>query len=274
MSLAYAECPLDARESLAAQYFVDAIRYEDTQHSTMLMDAKDLKSALEYNMKYETARTVSKISRHVRTIEIEGNTSRERDDKFESLYNRHGEERDTDSRRGNPSVFSQCTTLKVMFCIGKRKKYYNIIPARSKCFIQGVPEISGQFRYTVTDLPSQVSQKGVLLAATLVDLKREAIPVRVLNLKNKPNILDKGDVIETREPVVDIFAHPQEFYDIQHLPSILEKLEILKEEQRRAGAYAHGPDIAPLIFGDHHQQQQIYKTFPSLPLWTEISSPD
>ncbi|GBN02446.1 hypothetical protein AVEN_141611-1 [Araneus ventricosus] len=31
MSLAYAECPLDVRESLAAQYFVDAIRDEDTQ---------------------------------------------------------------------------------------------------------------------------------------------------------------------------------------------------------------------------------------------------
>ncbi|GBN70391.1 hypothetical protein AVEN_55137-1 [Araneus ventricosus] len=31
MSMAYAECPLDVRESLAAQYFVDAIRDEDTQ---------------------------------------------------------------------------------------------------------------------------------------------------------------------------------------------------------------------------------------------------
>ncbi|GFT21110.1 transposon Ty3-I Gag-Pol polyprotein [Nephila pilipes] len=36
MSLAYAECPLDIRKSLAAQYFVDAIRDEDTQHSTRL----------------------------------------------------------------------------------------------------------------------------------------------------------------------------------------------------------------------------------------------
>ncbi|GBN24263.1 hypothetical protein AVEN_109699-1 [Araneus ventricosus] len=41
MSLTYAECPLDVRESLAVQYFVDAIRDEDTQHSTRLMDAKD-----------------------------------------------------------------------------------------------------------------------------------------------------------------------------------------------------------------------------------------
>ncbi|GBM94108.1 hypothetical protein AVEN_237383-1 [Araneus ventricosus] len=52
MSLAYAERPLDVRESLAVQFFVDAIRDEDTQLSTRLMDFTDLKSALAYSMKY------------------------------------------------------------------------------------------------------------------------------------------------------------------------------------------------------------------------------
>ncbi|GBM20041.1 hypothetical protein AVEN_77954-1 [Araneus ventricosus] len=88
MSLAYAECPLDVRESLAAQYFANTIRDEDTQHSTRLMDAKDLKSSLAYSMKYEAARTVSKTSRHVRSMETEDHTSRERDDKFEFFINR------------------------------------------------------------------------------------------------------------------------------------------------------------------------------------------
>ncbi|GBM08895.1 hypothetical protein AVEN_57442-1 [Araneus ventricosus] len=88
MSLAYAECPLDVRASLASQYFVDAIRDEGAQHSTRLMDAKDLKSALAYSMKYEAARTVSKTSKHVKSVEIEDSTSRERDDKFECLLNR------------------------------------------------------------------------------------------------------------------------------------------------------------------------------------------
>ncbi|GBM07352.1 hypothetical protein AVEN_187890-1 [Araneus ventricosus] len=88
MSLAYAECPLDVRESLAAQYFVDAIKDEDTQHSTRLMDAKDLKSSLAYSMKYEAARSVSKTSRHVRSIETEDHMSRVRDDKFEFFFNR------------------------------------------------------------------------------------------------------------------------------------------------------------------------------------------
>ncbi|GBL94799.1 hypothetical protein AVEN_27266-1 [Araneus ventricosus] len=37
ISLAYAECPLDIRKSLAVQFFVDAIRDEETQLSTCLI---------------------------------------------------------------------------------------------------------------------------------------------------------------------------------------------------------------------------------------------
>ncbi|GBO13837.1 hypothetical protein AVEN_181901-1 [Araneus ventricosus] len=85
MSLAYAKCPQDVRDSLAAQYFVDAIKDEDTQHATRLMDARDLKSALAYSMKYEAAKTVSKTSRHVRSIGIEDDTGKEKDEKFDCL---------------------------------------------------------------------------------------------------------------------------------------------------------------------------------------------
>ncbi|GBN88600.1 Retrovirus-related Pol polyprotein from transposon 297 [Araneus ventricosus] len=113
-------------------------------------------------------------------------------------------------------------------------KKRTIIPARSKCLIQGVLEVPGQFRYAVTNFSSQVSQKGVLVAATLVDLEMEVIPVRVLNLNNKPKFLDKGDVIATCEPVVDIVTRPQEFSGTQHLQSTLENLQILNEEQRTA----------------------------------------
>ncbi|GBN15229.1 hypothetical protein AVEN_212713-1, partial [Araneus ventricosus] len=98
----------------------------------------------------------------------------------------------------------------------------------------GVPEASGKFRYAVTDFPSQVSHKGVLVAATLVDLKKEAIPVRVLNLDHKPKTIDKGAVIAKCEPVVDIVARPQEFSESLCFPSILENLEGLNEEQRTA----------------------------------------
>ncbi|GBL90019.1 hypothetical protein AVEN_112240-1 [Araneus ventricosus] len=55
--------------------------------------------------------------------------------------------------------------------------------------------------------------------------KKEAIPVRVLNLDHKPKTIDKGAVIATCEPVVDIIARPQEFSESLRLPSILENLE-------------------------------------------------
>ncbi|GBM55009.1 Retrovirus-related Pol polyprotein from transposon 412 [Araneus ventricosus] len=357
------------------------------------MDAKDLKSALAYSMKYEAAKTVSKTSRNVRTIEVEDGTGKEKDEKFdcllktlEKLLNSHVAGKKNTSRR-NPNVTCwkcnkkghvqrECQTispflnkapeegLKVSALCGGRNGLYlegsicgipclmlvdtganvtlvrtdlaqklkgnfiytapnislktatgekaeihgkldaaiecgsrkfqhkiyvaditdpcilgldflqkfnfmvdlekneirtggeeiplfsasaedsklcsvlakekTIIPARSKCLIQGVPETSGKFRYAVTDFPSQVSQKGVLVAATLVDLKKEAIPVRVLNLDHKPKTIDKGAVIATCEPVVDIVARPQEFSESLRLPSILENLEGLNEEQRTA----------------------------------------
>ncbi|GBL81599.1 hypothetical protein AVEN_93397-1 [Araneus ventricosus] len=74
------------------------------------MDAKDLKSALAYSMKYEAAKTVSKTSRNVRSIEIEDSTRKEKDEKFdcllktlEKLSNCLAAEKKTIPRR-NPNV--------------------------------------------------------------------------------------------------------------------------------------------------------------------------
>ncbi|GBN65898.1 Retrovirus-related Pol polyprotein from transposon 297 [Araneus ventricosus] len=226
------------------------------------MDTKDLESSLTYSMKYEATRTVSKTSRHVRLIETEDHMSREKDDKFEFFFNRLEKllnssvagKKNTPRRNSNVTCW-KCNKKGQRECQEKNEirtggeeiplfsasvqhskscsvlaKKRTIIPARSECLIQGVP---GQFRHAVTDFPSQVPQKGVLVAATLVDLEREAIPVRVLNLHNKPKILDKGAVIATCEPMVDIVTRPQEFSGAQHLPSILENLEIPNEKQRR-----------------------------------------
>ncbi|GBN41529.1 hypothetical protein AVEN_90627-1 [Araneus ventricosus] len=85
MSLAYVECPLYVRESLAVQVFINAIREENTQLCTRLMDFTDLKSALAYSMKYEASKIASKISMHARPIRIEDNASKRKDEKFESL---------------------------------------------------------------------------------------------------------------------------------------------------------------------------------------------
>ncbi|GBM24920.1 hypothetical protein AVEN_23452-1 [Araneus ventricosus] len=89
-----------------------------------------------------------------------------------------------------------------------------MISARLKCLIQGIPEISGQFRNAVTDFPSQVSQKSVLVVATLIDLKRAALHVRVLNQDNKTKTVDKGAVIATSEPVLNIVARPHPKHNI------------------------------------------------------------
>ncbi|GBM23667.1 hypothetical protein AVEN_117410-1 [Araneus ventricosus] len=323
------------------------------------MDAKDLKSAFAYSMKYEAAKTVSKTSRNVRSIEIEDGTRKEKDKKIdcllkklEKLLNSHVTGNKNTPRR-NPNVTCwkcnkkdhvqrECQTIslqlgKLMYgrLMGRRLPFLNkaseeglkvfalcggrnglylegsicgipclmlvdtganvtlvrtnlaqklkdkfiysapnislktaigekaeihgkldaaiecgsrklqhriyvaditypssaehsklssvlakektIIPERSECLIQGVPEVSGKFRYAVTNFPSQVSQKGVLVAATLVDLRREAIPVRALNMGNKPKTVEKETAIATCEPVVDIVARPQ-FSESLRLP--------------------------------------------------------
>ncbi|GFT05073.1 CCHC-type domain-containing protein [Nephila pilipes] len=104
-------------------------------------------------------------------------------------------------------------------------KEKTVIPARSEYLIRGVTKASEHFRYAVTNSLSQISEKGVLVAATLVDLKKETIPVRILNMDNKPKTIDKGAIIASYEPVVDIVAHPQEFSGEQPIQSILENLE-------------------------------------------------
>ncbi|KAF8797289.1 hypothetical protein HNY73_001570 [Argiope bruennichi] len=212
MSLAYAECPRDVRESLAVQYFVDAIRDEDTQLATRLTDEKDLKSALAYSMKYEVAKTVSRSPRYVRPIEIQNDAGEKSDDKFESL----------------------CSMLENLW--NSRGGEKNNIPHRNpnvtcwRCNKKG--HLQRECSYAVTDFSSQVYPKGCACGGLLVDLKTEAIPVRVLNLNNKPKIVNKGTVIASCDPVVDIVARPQEFSGA-HPPIILENLEGLDEQQKR-----------------------------------------
>ncbi|GFT57240.1 uncharacterized protein NPIL_589481 [Nephila pilipes] len=87
-------------------------------------------------------------------------------------------------------------------------------------------------KYAVPNSPSQISEKGVLVTATLVDLKKETVPVRILNMDNKPKTMEKGAIIASYEPVVDILARPQEFSGEQPIQSILENLEGLNEDQR------------------------------------------
>ncbi|GFS70930.1 retrovirus-related Pol polyprotein from transposon 297 [Nephila pilipes] len=129
-------------------------------------------------------------------------------------------------------LFSANIEFPKLFSVFAKEK--TVIPARSECLIQGVTKASEHFRYAVTNSPSQISEKGVLVAATLVDFKKETIPVRILNIDNKPKTMDKGAIIASYEPVVNIVARPQEFSGEHQIQSILENLEGLNEDQRTA----------------------------------------
>ncbi|GFT55463.1 transposon Ty3-I Gag-Pol polyprotein [Nephila pilipes] len=91
-----------------------------------------------------------------------------------------------------PSFSANIEFPKLCSVFAKEK---TVIPARSECLIRGVTKASEHFKYAVTNSPSQISEKGVLIAATLVDLKKETILVRILNMDNKPKTMDKGAII-------------------------------------------------------------------------------
>ncbi|GBL93117.1 hypothetical protein AVEN_216469-1 [Araneus ventricosus] len=158
---------------------------------------------LAQNLKEQRICTAPNIS--LKTATCEKTEIRGKLDASIELDLEKNEIRTTDRREEIPLFSASVQHSKSCSVLAKKR---TIIPARSECLIQGVPEVPGQFRYAVTDFPSQTSQKDVLVVATLVDLEMEAIPVRVLNLNNKHKILDKGDVIATCEPVVDIVARP------------------------------------------------------------------
>ncbi|GBN55534.1 hypothetical protein AVEN_51157-1 [Araneus ventricosus] len=56
-------------------------------------------------------------------------------------------------------------------------KKRSIIPGRSECLIQGVPKVSGQSIRAVMDLPSQDSQKNVLVAPHSLMWKWKPFPI-------------------------------------------------------------------------------------------------
>ncbi|GFT76011.1 transposon Ty3-I Gag-Pol polyprotein [Nephila pilipes] len=219
------------------------------------MDAKDLKSALAYSMKYEAARTVSKTSKQpLVRVSIHGKLeasiecgSRRFQHKvyiaditdpcilgldFLQEFNFMVDLERNEIRTGGEEIplFSANIEFPKLCSVFAKEK--TVIPARSECLIRGVTKASEHFRYAITNSSSQISEKGVLVAATLVDLKKEMIPVRILNMDNKPKTMDKGAIIASYEPVVDIVARPQEFSGEHPIHSILENLKGLNEDQR------------------------------------------
>lgn len=79
------------------------------------------------------------------------------------------------------------------------------IPARTEVFLVGSADEHDNFRLGLTEFPDCTNfPKGVMVASTLVDLSQESIPVRVLNISDKPKVIRKGEVLATCAPVTCI----------------------------------------------------------------------
>ncbi|GBL91303.1 hypothetical protein AVEN_203458-1 [Araneus ventricosus] len=143
------------------------------------MDAKDLKPALAYSMTYEAAKTVSRPYRNTATgekAEILGKLDAAIEcgsrkfqhriyvaditdpcildldflQKFNFTVNLEKNETRT-GREEIPLFSASAEHSKLCSVLAKEK---TIIPERSECLIQGVPEVYGKFRYAVTDFPT------------------------------------------------------------------------------------------------------------------------
>ncbi|GFU58810.1 retrovirus-related Pol polyprotein from transposon opus, partial [Nephila pilipes] len=77
------------------------------------------------------------------------------------------------------------------------------IPARQELILKGHTDQVKNFRLGVLEFPDfENFPKGVLVASTLVDITKEAIPVRCANVSDKPKISKKVKVSATCNPVI------------------------------------------------------------------------
>ncbi|GFT98689.1 hypothetical protein NPIL_23121 [Nephila pilipes] len=100
--------------------------------------------------------------------------------------------------RGNCFFFGQRIAFEIILYTGEGDDYNTGEIRMSKEF----PKFLDNSNFL-----SQVSQRGVLEADTFIDLKKEDIPILVLNLKNKSKTVNNQAVIITCEPEVNIFGH-------------------------------------------------------------------
>jgi len=120
------------------------------------------------------------------------------------------------------------TAVSTVMAKGKFK-----IPPRSEFLLEGITELVQSYRYAVTDSPTS-APKGILVAASLVDLKNDVIPVRVLNVSDKPVTIERGAEIARCQPVVGNVTRPENDGNLDHVKDILKSLKGLTEKQRRA----------------------------------------
>lgn len=78
------------------------------------------------------------------------------------------------------------------------------VPARSECVLKGKCEKLVNC-VGVTEVPSQDNMpKGVMVAASLVDLSKITVPVRVVNLSDSDRVIRKGEEVSKCVPVTSV----------------------------------------------------------------------
>ncbi|GFT76639.1 retrovirus-related Pol polyprotein from transposon 17.6 [Nephila pilipes] len=111
------------------------------------------------------------------------------------------------------------------------------IPARQELILKGYTDQEKNFRLGVLEFPYfENFPKGVLVASTLVDITKEAIPVRCANVSDKPKIIKKGEVLATCTPVTCVERSSFQTSNVssENLTEDLLKTTELTQKQRSA----------------------------------------
>ncbi|GFS34207.1 retrovirus-related Pol polyprotein from transposon opus [Nephila pilipes] len=87
------------------------------------------------------------------------------------------------------------------------------IPARQELILKGYTDQEKNFRLGVLEFPDLENfPKGVLVASTLVDITKEAIPVRCANVSDKPKIIKKELTQKQRSAAEEMLREFKELF--------------------------------------------------------------
>ncbi|KAF8795485.1 hypothetical protein HNY73_003329 [Argiope bruennichi] len=178
--LAFSDYPIETRQDLALQHFIDSVRDPETQKALRLADVKDIGSALIFAHKIEVARQP-----HART-DTQSELSLLR---IRTLISHH-----------SFGLHAELESSQKIIA----KTDISLSP-RTECVIPGLVADNRKFRFGVMDYPDTGrARAGMLVASSVVDLSKSVIKVRVANISYKTKILQKGEVLATCTPVTCI----------------------------------------------------------------------
>ncbi|GFT67263.1 retrovirus-related Pol polyprotein from transposon 412 [Nephila pilipes] len=79
------------------------------------------------------------------------------------------------------------------------------LPSQTETIVSGTLTEDNNFHYRLIEYPdTNNSNRGVLVASSLVDLSRNVIPVSVANIRDKAKVIKEAEVLATCTPVTSI----------------------------------------------------------------------